>query len=447
MSTPRFFRRVMFLLQIPLLAASSAAADSFKYWSQKGALSAPAGRFVRISLTPDILDACEQEDLSDLRLADLKGTEVPYAIIREKESREEVELVGQVLNRESPSANSSRITVDFGRSVVKNRITVTTAGDNFRRRVRVEGSADQASWAEVLPEGWLFAVVAGPRFETLDLGPNSHRYLRVTVSQMPEEAKAPVIDSVQCRHVVVRKPAESTRRAVLQSYVTEPTTRQSTALLDFGLRHLPIARLGITLASDPQRVFRRECQVFGRNSLEENIQVRFETDEYSGVREIETPWTRLGSGTLFRDATGAESLELSVGASHRYLKCVIDNGDSPPLEVSEVTGVLHPVHVVFEPAGQASFVIHCGNEAAQRPIYEATNTLAALDVRTLPPCEVAALVRDAGAGAVEPPAGQGAVWVCMGVVVAATLALLWWTAVSGAKGPAAPTRQGEASKA
>ncbi len=433
MSTLTFAAHAVLIFH--LLATTPVHANNFKDWRQHGALKAPTGRFVRISLTPNIFDACDHADLSDLRLADSKGTEVPHAIIREKEIREEVELAGQVLNLESPTPDSSRITVDFGGSVVKNRISVATAGSNFRRKVRVEGSADQVSWAEVLPEGWLFAVPGGPRFERLDLGPNNHRYLRVTVSRMPEEPRAPGIDSVQCRHVVVRKPAESERGAVLQSYATETTTRQSTAFLDFGLRHLPVARLKITLGSDPQRVFRRECQVFGRNSLEEKIKVRFETKEYGGVREIETPWTRLGSGALFRDATGAESLELSVEAPYRYLKCVIENADSPPLDVSGVTGVLHPVHVIFEPAGQTSFMLHCGNQAAEAPVYEATSTLVALDVRTLPTCEVAALVLDTGARTGEPPAGQTAVWVCLGVVVVATLALLWWTAVSGMKKP------------
>ncbi len=410
-----------------------AGAETFAAWTRRAEVKAPAGRFVAIPFSPEILDACEREDLADLRLADPRGTEVPHAIVREREAREEVELDGQILNRDSPAPDASRLTVDFGSSVVKNRITVVTAGDSFRRRARVEGSADQEAWAEVLPAGWLFAVSAGQRFETLDLGANSYRYLRITVSRMPEEAKAPAIESVRCRHVVVRQPAETARPAALVSYATDAAKRESTALLDFGLRHLPIARLKIALGSDPQRVFRRQCQVYGRNSLEHEVKVRFETEEYGGSRQVETPWRRLGSAAIFRDAAGKESLELAIEAPYRHVRIVIENGDSPALDVSGVEGILHSVHAVFEPAGQSRFVLHCGNAEAPAPSYEAASTLAALDVRALPRCEVAELVAGASLKPPEAQVGQTAVWVLMAAVVAATLGLLWWTAVAGGR--------------
>jgi hypothetical protein len=418
---------------LSLLSPALAAPESFTEWRLRGEVRAPAARFVAITLAPEVFDGSERIDLSDLRLADLRGTEVPYALVREKESREEVELDGQFLNRESPTPETSRLTVDFGSSVVKNRITVVTAGDNFRRRVRVEGSADQGAWAEVLPEGWLFAVAAGQRFETLDLGANSYRYLRIAVSGMPEETRPPVIESVRCRHVIVREPQEIVRAAKLESYVTAAATRESVALADFELRHLPIARLRLLRGADPQRVFRRQCHVYGRNSLEHQVQVRFETDEPAGMRQMETPWQHLGSGTILRDASGRESLELAVETPYRYVRVVIENADSPPLEVSGIEGVLHPAHVVFEPAGESQLVLYCGNPEAPAPRYEAASTLAALDVRELQRGDLTALAAQAGARRPEAPAGQTAVWASLGAMVAATLALLWWTAVAGRK--------------
>jgi hypothetical protein len=426
--------RGLLIVHSVLLSAASASAQSFKEWRRQADVRVPAGRFVAITLAPEVFDGCEKLDLSDLRLADPRGTEVPYALVREKEVREEVELDGQVLNRESPTPETSRLTVDFGSSVVKNRITVTTEGDSFRRRVRVEGSADQGAWAEVLPGGWLHAVGAGQRFETIDIGANTYRFLRITVSRMPEETRAPAIESVRCRHVVVRQPEETVREARLESYVTVAAAHESTAHADFGLRHLPIARLRLLLGSDPQRVFRRPCQVYGRNSLEHEVEVRFESDERAGTRRMETPLQHVGTGTIFRDAAGRESLELPVAAPYRYVRIVIENGDSPPLEVSGVEGVLHPVHAIFEPAGQSRLVLHCGNPDALPPSYEAAGTLAALDVRGLPRGDIAALVAQAEAQKPEAKAGQTAVWVCLGAMVAATLALLWWTAVAQRKG-------------
>ncbi|MBI4604936.1 MAG: DUF3999 family protein [Planctomycetes bacterium] len=425
--------RVLVLLVLLLGSRGLGAPAAHDAWRHRGSFEAPAAPFVALELDPAVLDVCDKLDLSDLRITDPKGTEVPYAIVRERETREEVGLPAQVLNRESPSPDVSRLTVDFGSAVLKNQVTVTTAGENFRRRVRVEGSADQAAWAEVLAEGWLFAV--GPssdrRFEALDLGPNTYRYLRISVSRMPEEKEPPRIDAVSCRHVVVRKPPETVVRSSLEEYATDPRMRSSTALADFGRRQIPVARLRLVLAADPQRVFRRECRVWGRNSRVHVERVRFETDELGRERTVETEWTHAGGGAVYRDAEGNESLELQVEVPFRYVKVAINNGDSPPLELGGLEGVAYPVHAVFEPAGQTRFTLFCGNAEAPAPRYEAAGALGRLDARRLPKAGAVALAEQPRVEVEGPAAGQTAVWALLGIAVAVTVALLGHAAVAG----------------
>lgn len=407
-------------------SAPSAFALGYGAWTHRAEVAAPAERIVAVPLPEALLGVCASPQLPDLRLADAAGDEVPFAIVRDEETRREVTLDGVILNRESPSPRASRLTVDFGKPVLKNSVVVVTGGDDFRRRAHVEGSADQASWSVILSAGWLHAVRSGGRFETLVLGDNTYRFLRVTVEAMPEEATAPSIQSITCRHVVVESPVERELAGTVDSYTQE--AGESIALVSFPYGNLPISRLRLGLSSDPQRTFQRPCQVFGRSSLTQTVEIRFETNEVGEGRTVETPWSSLGAGQLSRDAAGAQSLDILVQAPYRYLRIVIENGDSPPLPLGSVTAFLRDVYLVFEPAGQSSFTVYAGNAESPAPRYEAQRTLSGVTARKLPRGQVGEVIGRAATPDGAPLPGQTAVWWVMGATVAASLLLLWRTA-------------------
>ncbi len=398
-------------------------------WKYQGEVQAPPARFVALPLTFQNLDVCAKPDLSDLRVLDSRGTEVPYAVMYMEEQAKVTELVGRELNRELPDASSNRLTIDFGRTLVKSRITIVTAGDSFRRRVRVEGSNDLENWAALLPEGWLIAAGSIParRFETLDIGVNTYRYLRVTVFRMADEIERPSIERVTCAEVTIRKPDETKVAGKLLSYHTERGA--STAEFDFGSRNIPIRHIRLSLARDPARLFRKAYSVWGRDSLRHVERVRFETGEYGQEHWVDTAWTSVGSGSLYRDISGREDLEVRFSLPYRYVRIRIDDGDSPPLEVSGVEGCAVPAYVVFEPAGQSRFVLRAGNDAAPVPRYESRTMLETLDVPSLSKCSSVVLEPGRAAlGKTGPPAGQSAVWVLLAFAVTATAWILWRTA-------------------
>jgi hypothetical protein len=424
--------RILILL---LSLGVAEAQESGGLWKYRGEVQAPAARFVALPLTIQNLDLCDKPDLSDLRITDSRGTEVPYALVFEEEQRKETELAGTELNRESPDASASRLTIDFGRNLVKNKITVVTEGDSFRRRVRVEGSDDLRDWAVLLPEGWLIAAgnIPAKRFESLDMGANSYRFVRVTVSRMGEELERPRIVRITCTEVTVRKPAETPVPGKLLLYKTD--LGASIAEFDFGTRNVPLRRVRLLLARDPARLFRKAYSVWGRDSLQHVEKTRFETGEYGKERTVETPWASVGSGLLYRDVNGREYLELPFSLPYRYVRVRIDDGDSPRLELSGAEGYAVPAFVVFEPAGQSRFVLRTGNEAARIPHYESRTVLESLDTRVLSKCPAVLLEPQQGApGQTTPPEGQTAVWVLLALAVTATAGILWHTARTPAEG-------------
>ncbi|HAK94111.1 MAG TPA: hypothetical protein DCM87_03660 [Planctomycetes bacterium] len=424
-------------------AALNGGEARFAAWEWRADVTAPPGRFAALVLTPEMCDACARPDLSDLRLADADGREVPYAIAAERDIEELVAVKGKELNREQVDPATSRLTVDFGAPIVKNRLAAATSGTNFVRRVRVEGSDDQQAWVELLKDGIVAAVAGQPeRFETIDLGAdNNYRFVRVSVRKMAEEEAAPEIGEVRCwrRVVVTAAPAvhERTLAGGLVEYTHDGVRRTSTASVDFAHRHLPIARLGLVLAGDPGRVFRRSCRVLGRNSLEHEEAVKFETGESADSRLVATPWVPAGAGTVSRDAEGRENLTLAVRAPYRYVRIEIENGDSPPLALAAIQGICYATYAVFQPAGETRFAAYLGNAEAGPPRYE-VEALAAVDLRTVPKAAAGELVAQKPAGDKEPAAGQAFVWVLMALAVLATVALLWWSAMRGRKPEQAP---------
>ncbi len=418
---------ILFLLVI-LSAGYAFGKGPFDDWKYRGEAQAPAARFVALPLSPQNLDLCDKSDLSDLRITDMRGLEVPHAVVYETESRSEKERTGIVLNREFSDPSTSRLTVDFGAGLTKNSISVETSGNNFRRRLKVDGSDDLLAWATLLPEGWLLAAGDTPerRFESVNIGANTYRYIRVSVEKMPEENEAPRILRVVCRHVVVRSSAEFAVQGKLTDYTTAAGI--STAVIDMGTRNLAVQRLRLLLARNPERIFEKHCVVSGRNSSQHPERVRFETQEYGRERTVETPWEPVGSGTVYQNQQGNRSLDLPMQARFRYTRVRIDDGDSPPLELSGATGYAVATYLVFEPADQSRFILYAGKADAQAPRYESARMLAALDTRNLPKCTAVEFERQPGSQPKELPPGQRFVWFVLAAVVAFTVWILWHTA-------------------
>jgi len=428
-------------------AALNGGETEFAAWQWRCGVTAPPGPFAALALTPEMFDACARPHFSDFRLTVAGGSEVPYVIASERDSVKEFEVKGRELNREQPDAETKRLTVDFEVATLKNRLVVATSGENFLRRVRVEGSHDQQTWATLLEDG-LVAAVAGQRFETVDLGSdNNYRFIRVTVRKMAEEEAAPDFEAVRCWRRVVKTAEPIVRRCTVVGgqveYTRDGGRRVSTASIDFTYRHLPITALRLVLAGAPERVFRRNCRVFGRDSLTHMEKVRFETGEKAGERPVDTPWMQAGTGTIARDIEGRASLTLAVEAPYRYVKIEIENGDNPPLELAAVEGLYHAKYAVFQPAGQKLFTAYFGNDEARVPQYE-VEALAEVDLKLVPKAEAEALVAQDPKSEKESPEGQTFVWVLMALSALAALALLWRSAKLGPapeparKTPAAP---------
>jgi len=383
-------------LSILLIATAFPAPAGFdtrgwEWQSRLPANAAPAG-FVRLSLTPEILDRSAPA-LQDLRIRDGAGELAPYVFYAERVAEQRVEKWQdlRLIDRTYREGEYARVVLDFGKAAEKNRIRVVLAEDQYCRRLSLEGSHDNQTWETVVEGKWVFRLKQdGKDFEmnTVEFPVNTFRYLRLTVFAAPDQPAAPEIRSTQS---AMTKSVPGKERipvpVSITSVVHDPKKKCSVYELDLGYRNLPIMCLEAAF-SDPY--FYRGYELLGRNAITERVQGPTDTD----MEERKASWRSIRSGVVYRvhdqrpekDAQVAESGPIeNLQAPYRYLQLRIHNGDNPPLTLDgTVTAYRRDVGLVFDYNPAETYSLCFGN--AQAPSVKFDLALAVKDVaeRDLP---------------------------------------------------------------
>ena len=397
-------------MMIVFLAAGSVGLSAmdltrWKYCSEITLEDTTAG-YCRMDITPPIYDAA-RPDLSDLRIVDAAGQQVPYVLVVPRDTSHKQGYFPTVLNRVKGAQNSSLVTLDFGRQTVKNSIEVNTGGRNFRRAVTVEGSNDNVAFFTLVEPAFVFAIDSRDefRFNTLDLPMNDYRYLRITVFPMADETDSPVIEDVQVFHCVHKPAARTPIEMVCTNQTEDAKNNVSVYEYDLGFCNLPINAMSLSPAADS---FYRVVTIEGRNALKRQVEIRSE-DNRQRFREIDEPWHSVTGGTIYRyllpDGKTKENLTLPLrfGApSYRYLKVTIKNYDDRPLVLASASAEMTAHKIVFPAAEDSSnLALYAGSDSASAPRYDISYKLAN-------PLEVSALSGTFGPVAENPLFGKAA---------------------------------------
>ncbi|MBI5092978.1 MAG: DUF3999 family protein [Candidatus Hydrogenedentes bacterium] len=369
---------------------SASAAFDTKDWTWTRPISAAVAQsqFVRLPLPLDVLDT-SQPSLADLRVLDQREDLVPY-VVRwaggHAISRVEWKSTG-LLNPVFQPQQYSRVTVDLGDAVPRNRIKIVTDGANFRRRVTVEGSSDGASWDILLENGWLFDVPLPDkacRVDELSFPTSNFRHLRITVFNMPDDPRRIEITSVQTARWTETPETPLIPVAVKASSPQfDEKTHQNVYDLDLGYRNVPVATLEVTVSD---RFYHRAYELEGRNA--EKIQTQRRTETKWETEEREAPWTSIARGVLYRvqheDKTAESNTIVGVRAAYRYLRLRVFEQDNPPLVIPSIAVKRWDVGVVFEYTPGESYSLIGGNAAAAAPSFDLAIAQRGLDRPDLP---------------------------------------------------------------
>jgi len=274
---------------------------------------------------------------ADLRIADARGNEVAW---RQDRSR------GSTAPDVAPVLNSGRrgrfavALLDLGEQRrIRDRVFIEVPDRGFVGRAVVLGADDRhGPFTRLSATGIYDARGAQPARSTVAVFPPSDfRYLLVRATGVSRIVGARVSGARQ-RPRLLRRMARSVslRQEGTRTIVT----------LDLGFRNVPVDELRI--AAETAR-YERAVEISGSNLRQRFVPL-------AAARIVRFP--------------GSDSAPISVGASHRYIRIEIDNGDDAPLRGIEVSAWSRSRALLLEGGHPPPYAVRYGSPRASAPSYD-----------------------------------------------------------------------------
>ena len=336
------------------LAAPQAAAEIERL------IDLPRTGKVVVALDGSVYDAA-RADLSDLRILDEAGREVPFLLDRPPDEPDEEYRLARVMSRRAGPGSTMTATLDFGSPFLKRELVLSLSGDHFRRRVVVEGRYRFEQEWDPLADGLVFASVdpAPARYETVALTENNHPFLRVTVHGGPEDTGPADVLEAWSRPRGRRRPREASLAPSLKSE-RDAAGRQTVLTLDLGGRHQPYLAVILDVAD---REFWRGAAVEAWDQ---------------GHPGVPSAWRSQGQGALYRLVDGPEpreSVRLDVTGRGRLLRVRLNDLGGAPLDVRGATVRVPVEHVVFDAEPGHRYRLTYGRGDRRAPSFEIQRTV------------------------------------------------------------------------
>jgi hypothetical protein len=330
-------------------------------------ISAPGPGKVVLTLDQDVYESA-RSDLGDLRVIDEQGTETPYLLERVGEAAVKDLRPHLTIRRTFVKGQGAEATLDFGGPILKSEVQLSLSGDDFRRRVVIEGRNRHEPWVTLVDGAYVFAISGhdAARYETLRVPENNYRFLKVRVMDGPQDPDRIEILDVRIRRQAGRRPKEV--GLVPQLTIAEDVNARETLLtLDLGARYQPFRGVALDLA-DPE---------FFRGA---RLEAEWEAPGAPPRDRLAPPlaYSHLAEGIFYRypEGEGArESLRLDAVGRARLLRLRILNRDQRPLSIRGAS-VWAPVErLVFEAAPGHAYRLTYGYPALGPPSYQVARTV------------------------------------------------------------------------
>lgn len=390
--------------------------------SVERAIAVPGPGRVVVTLDAAVYEGA-RADLGDLRVVDAAGAEVPYLVERVADEPLLPPQHPQIGNRVFRRGQEAQATLDFGVPTLKSQLTLSLSGDNFRRRVKVEGRARTDSrWATLTDSAYVFAVPepSAARYETVALPENNFPLLRVTVYHGPDDPETIEILGASTRPAERRRPRERTLRPRLRRREDAPA-HETILTVDLGARHQPLRGLRLDV-SDP---------AFFRGVI---VEARLDPlPAGAGEAALPLSWRFLGEGAIYRYEEGGETregLRLDLTGRERVLRLRVRNRDDRPLAIEGVTVFVPVERLAFEARPGEQYRLRYGDARLSAPTYDLART-AGDPALFAARAEPAALLSPQALPAAPPPPppwterNPVVLWAGLLAVVAALGAVTW----------------------
>ncbi len=305
---------------------------------------------------PDNLYEKAEPSLADLRIYRIRqkdSLEVPYLISgiwgSEAQTDEYFEILNKTktdkgyyftLQREDNQSEISEINLSFD-----NR--------NFDWRIDLEGSNDQKEWFGILENYRVLSIQNSKTdfsFENLIFEKTRYKYYRILV----KTNEKPLLSEAAFQNDDVLKYQKFNVHKI-QNFKVKNDKKSKTSTAVFSLKNsLPIHSFRIKVEN--KNDFYRPISIYAIDTIATE---KGKLAEYSGIAD----------GTL-SSLKGAD-LKSYKEVLAKQMMIVIDNGDNPPLKISEIEVKTYENGIVFKAEKSGDYILTYGNQQIiDRPNYD-----------------------------------------------------------------------------
>jgi Protein of unknown function (DUF3999) len=342
-----------------LATAAAPLPDRWSHWRYSRPIELPATnetRIVSVTIPPGVYPH-SQSDLSDLRVIDNAGGEVPYARFTRLGSNNSVTIPTQVLENSFAPGHYTQAVLRTEKQVpFHDAVRIDTTETDFIEWAEVAASDDARTWRIVQPRAPIFRFQKEGRSgtQTVSYSENNARYLRIRI--LDGKTKFPITGAG-----ILYQTSEPPERAPVGIHLTadpHPPAHSTSWIADVGRDSAPVAEVRFDVAGKTEFI---RAVAFSTSTEQRN-------------------WSAWATGEIYRyrqdGASGTHMQEhlavaLPYGAGNaRYWRVEIMNGDDPPLQDVKPVFFTTPRHLVFEEEPGHTYTLIYGQYRASAPQYD-----------------------------------------------------------------------------
>ncbi|MCE9518372.1 MAG: DUF3999 domain-containing protein [Verrucomicrobia bacterium] len=334
------------LSAIAFLIAETHAIDTTA-WQHEQAVTISAPGLIRLDVPPETINVALPQ-LADVRLLSPSGVESPYVI--GWPAGDPPRVISPRSFKASLTDPSTVLEIETGTINAIEAVSLESPAASFIKAARVEGSNDGTQWHELAVNEVLFRQNGGTGRLRIPFASGSWHSLRITVD---DKRNNPVPFTAARLLLTGSKTATLPQTVIIETREEKP--HQTKLTIDLGAANLPLTTLRFTVGD----------AVFSRHI----------TLSYLSDNNGQTVENFIGSGDIYRvtaDGLSTASLEIPLQrmVPTARIMVTIQNGDSPPLNITGIDAERNPVSLMFFASEIGSWKLLSGNTHATAPSYD-----------------------------------------------------------------------------
>ena len=344
--------------------------------------------FVKVQIDNEIYDKTQKE-LSDIRIFDEDGEEIPYYInrrdisqnsdlrpgIRPKEIEKQIEIVDRIMKNEW-----LEFTLQRDDTKLINRLKIEFDIPEYIFEIEIEASDDERNWGKIRSDNYLYSLPneKNLRKNTIEFDENNFKYIRVRIKDIyDQKADKNFYEDLRIIAYAIYEKDELFRREKIETQIIKNETKDNkTEIIIDTFKNNSVVDFFKFNISDEN--FSRSVFLFGSNEL----------DDWKKFCENE-----ITSFSYKEHVVRDTEIDCRTGR-YRYIQIIIKNEDDRPLDIQSIEVFRINEYIIFEAEKDKEYIVAFGNSTVDKPSYDISKLMRDKNIDDMPEASLSQIIQN-----------------------------------------------------